>query len=178
VVHALLHHEGVDANIKDNDGNTAIIMASKNGHCEVVHALLHHEGVDANIKDNDGYTALDFAHMNSKGGVARLLEEHMERENLPVEKNPAGRESNFRVTRYPPRRNLNSASSDDAKIEQDQRKLLHGMNTTSAEPLELSLEYMTQDMISEKRKKLDAEEEQYRIKRAELKQHMEKWHHR
>ncbi len=178
VVHALLHHEGVDANIKDNDGNTALIIACKNGHCEVVHALLHHEGLDANIKENDGYTALDFAHMNSKGGVARLLVEHMERENLPVENNLAGRGSYFRVTRYPPRRNLNSASSDDAKIEQDPRRHFHGMNTTSAEPLKLSLAYMTQRLISDKRKKHNAEEEQNRTKHAELKQRMEKGRHR
>ena len=42
----------------------------------------------------------------------------------------------------PPYRNEKSHSSDDAEIEQDRSKLLHVMRTTSADPVELSLEYI------------------------------------
>ena len=46
------------------------------------------------------------------------------------------------VTGDPPCRNDNSPSSDDAKIEHDRSKLLTVMNTTAADPVELSLEYI------------------------------------
>jgi ankyrin repeat protein len=157
VVHALLKHEGVDANIKDDNGSTAISMASEKGHLEVVHALINHKGVDVNTRDNYGYTALDLARMNSKGCVARLLEEYMEHENLLVENNPAGSGSKLRVTRYPPRRNVNGASSDNAKIEQVKSKC--------AEPVEYSLEYISQYLASEKREKRIAEEHAMEVKR-------------
>jgi ankyrin repeat protein len=171
VVHALLNHDGVDVNIKDNDDRTALIMASMKGNLEVVHALLNHEGVDVNVRDKYGYTALVFARTNSKSGVARLLEEHMERENLLVVNNPAGSGSKFRLTCYPPRRNVNSPLSDDAKIEQDEDKRLNVMDTVSAVPVELS----------DARKKRNAEEvwsprEEYERNRkidAEIKQVME-----
>ena len=70
--------------------------------------------------------------------------------------NPAGCGSKFRAT--PPRRNVNSPSSVDSKIEQDQHKLLHGTNMTSAEPVKLSLEYITQCRTSDWCMKRNAEE--------------------
>jgi hypothetical protein len=143
--------------VSDMPGSTAISMASEKGHLEVVHALINHKGVDVNVRDNYGYTALDLARMNSKGRVARLLEEYMEHENLLVENNPAGSGSKLRVTRYPPRRNVNGASSDNAKIEQVKSKC--------AEPVEYSLEYISQYLTSEKREKRIAEEHAMEVKR-------------
>jgi uncharacterized protein len=51
----LAHH--VDLNVKDKDGQTALIMATARGEVEVVDALLK-GGVDANARDTKGATAL------------------------------------------------------------------------------------------------------------------------
>ena len=140
LVRALLNHDGVDVNIqKDNDGDTALIMASWNGHVEVARALLNHDGVDVNIKNNNGKTALYRAREENKFDVARLLEEHMEREKHPKEneqnthKKPEG-ETPVSEEKRP--------SSTDVALEKDQKLLLHVMNTSSADPVELSLEYI------------------------------------
>ncbi len=164
LIHALLNHTGVDVNIKDEYGKTALIVASKKGHLEVVRALLKHVGVDVNIKDKYGYTALDFARIKTNNGVARLLEEHMEH----VKQNPAGSGAKHLEPCYPPCPNENSPSSDDAKIKQDRSRLLHVMNAASAEPVGFSLEYITQCLNSDKRKKLNAEEEQSPYEEDEL----------
>ncbi len=85
VVRALLYHNGVDVNIQNKYGMTALILASYWARLEVVHALLNHSGVDVNIMDRYGKTALDVARKKKNDGLARLLEEHMEREKLPKE---------------------------------------------------------------------------------------------
>ncbi len=54
VVRALLIHGGSDVTIQNNDGDTALIDASRRGHLDVVRALLNQEGVEVNIKDTDG----------------------------------------------------------------------------------------------------------------------------
>jgi ankyrin repeat protein len=77
MVRELLKQNKVDVNIMDDDGETALIVASKKGHLEVVRALLDHDDVDVNIEDNDGCTALDVARNNDNQDVAHLLEERM-----------------------------------------------------------------------------------------------------
>jgi ankyrin repeat protein len=121
VVCSLLKHEGVDVNIKDDDGKTALIVASKEGHLEVVRALVNYEVSNVNIMDKYGYTALDFARMKTKDGVARLLEEHMERVKRLEKEKPEG---------------------SDITIQQDRNRLLEAMKTSSADPVELSLDYI------------------------------------
>ena len=64
-------------NTKNNDGDTSLIMASKNGHVKVVWALLNHNGVDVSIKNNDGDTAIDVGCNHEKVDFAHLLEEHI-----------------------------------------------------------------------------------------------------
>ncbi|GAG71671.1 unnamed protein product, partial [marine sediment metagenome] len=48
--------EDIDVNIQDDDGKTALILASFYGHQEVVEILIHN-GVDVNIQSISGYTA-------------------------------------------------------------------------------------------------------------------------
>ena len=40
IVKLLIEKEGIDVNIQDNDGNTALILASKNGHIGIVDILI------------------------------------------------------------------------------------------------------------------------------------------
>jgi uncharacterized protein len=52
-----LLEQGVEVNAQDNDGATALMLASQNGHLNVVKALLE-KGADVNAKANEGETAL------------------------------------------------------------------------------------------------------------------------
>jgi hypothetical protein len=51
---------GADVEVKDNDGQTALMIASWYGYKEVVQVLLA-AGADVEVKDNDGWTALMYA---------------------------------------------------------------------------------------------------------------------
>ena len=61
-----------DPNTQDNDGRTALMVASKNGHQQVVELLLN-EKADLNIQNNDGMTALMLASKNGHQQVVELL---------------------------------------------------------------------------------------------------------
>ncbi|KAI2492666.1 serine/threonine kinase [Fragilaria crotonensis] len=135
VARALLKHHGVDVNIQNNNGNTALTLASYDGHVEVVRALLEHDGVDMNIKNNHGATALDCARRQKKEDVALLLELHIKRDR----RKKIGW-TWMALACASIWGSLNAFSS--FKIEQFRRKLHHVMNTTSAEPVELSLAYV------------------------------------
>jgi len=56
-VQEILKEGKVDINKKDKDGNTALILASWNGHNEIVKSLLAN-GANINEKGEDGWTAL------------------------------------------------------------------------------------------------------------------------
>jgi hypothetical protein len=124
-------------NANNVHGNTALTFASDKGHLEVVRALLNHDGVDVNIMDRYGKTALDVARKKNKDDIARLLEEHMERE-LREEKELNLQKSEVKTPASEEKR----PSSTDVALEKDQKLLLHVMNTSSADPVELSLEYI------------------------------------
>ena len=64
--------DGADVNTKDDNGLTALIAASFNGHKEVVQTLLD-QGADVNAKMNDGATASMFAIKNGHKEVRELL---------------------------------------------------------------------------------------------------------
>ena len=57
----LLHH-GAEVDHQDNDGETALMIATQHHNNDYVVALLEH-GADVNIKNNYGQYALLFAHL-------------------------------------------------------------------------------------------------------------------
>ena len=48
----------VNPNFHDKYGDTALMMASRNGHLNVVNRLLDHKEIDVNLQDKGGDTAL------------------------------------------------------------------------------------------------------------------------
>ena len=87
----------MDVNITNwHSGDTALISASRKGHLDVVCALLKHHLVNANTKNKNGRTALDVARIRENDDIARLLEEHMEREKLRNEEGQKRREEEER----------------------------------------------------------------------------------
>ncbi|KAI2494578.1 serine/threonine kinase [Fragilaria crotonensis] len=88
-----------------------------------------------------GDTALDHAVDRNRDDIARLLEEHMEREKhrKVKERNPHKKHK-----AETPASEEKRPSSTDVALEKDQKLLLHVMNTSSADPAELSLDYIEQ----------------------------------
>ena len=48
---AVLDQDGVDVNIKNDNGNTALICASIRGHLDVVRALLDRDRMEVDIQN-------------------------------------------------------------------------------------------------------------------------------
>ena len=68
----VLIQQGADVNIKSGKGNTALVIASKNGYNDVVEVLLE-GGADVHQKDNDGNTALLWAAEKGHKGIVEML---------------------------------------------------------------------------------------------------------
>ena len=73
----LLLKEHVDINIQDENGETALMLASKNGHIQVVELLLK-EHADVNIQNQDGLTAIMLAIENVRTQVVEILGEQVD----------------------------------------------------------------------------------------------------
>jgi len=65
-----------DINKQDNSGNTALILAAKNGYVEEVEALLDCQDTNINTKNNNGDTALIYAIKFRRIEIANLLLNH------------------------------------------------------------------------------------------------------
>ena len=66
--------QGIHPDAKDNDGDTALMLAAYNGHVDIVAALLEAKA-DLWIKDRGGKTATDLAVSKGNVEVVRLLEQ-------------------------------------------------------------------------------------------------------
>ncbi len=70
----LLARQGVDVNMTEMNGGTALIAASQQGHVEVVRLLLAHQDVEVNkTLLQNGATALIAASQQGHVEVVRLL---------------------------------------------------------------------------------------------------------
>lgn len=74
VVDLLLATPGVDKDILDKDGTTAVMAASARGHVGPARSLIK-AGADINVQNADGHTALMFAY-NGKNQVETLYERY------------------------------------------------------------------------------------------------------
>ena len=79
-VEELLEFPGIDVNIQDHNGNTALMLASKNGHADIVNRLLNYynENNDGDIVytsavNRQGRNALMLAVMNNHYDIAETL---------------------------------------------------------------------------------------------------------
>jgi ankyrin repeat protein len=63
---------GIDINLKDNNGQTALMYAAYKGNVAIVKLLLENNA-DPNIEDNDNWVAFKYAEIFSKTDVAKLL---------------------------------------------------------------------------------------------------------
>lgn len=63
---------GIDPNVKNEDGASALVSAAAHDDVEIVKALLQ-GGADVNLKDNNGYTAILRATQNKHDDIADLL---------------------------------------------------------------------------------------------------------
>ena len=63
---------GIDINIQDEEGNTALMYASYKEHIEIVKELIK-SGANVNIKDRKGKTALDYAREEEYDDIIKLL---------------------------------------------------------------------------------------------------------
>ena len=73
MVKALLA-QGADINARENDGGTALIVATWLGHTDTVQVLLA-QGADVDAKDNRGGTALMAAKREGHKEIVRILKE-------------------------------------------------------------------------------------------------------
>ncbi len=72
IARLLLETEAEDNTVRQ-DGETALMLASQNGHCDIVRLLLE-SGAEVNIgKKDDGWTALMVASWYSRSDIVRLL---------------------------------------------------------------------------------------------------------
>jgi len=70
--------DGIDVNIQDKNGRTALHDASEQGHKEIVEMLLQVEDIDVMIMDDGGFFAAMIASGEGHDEIAQILETHVE----------------------------------------------------------------------------------------------------
>ena len=79
IVKLLLYKSGIDVNLKDFNGDTALSLATTNGNAAIVRLLLTHSKIDINSVNNSNLSALTIAaKSNSFDIVDQLLERQPE----------------------------------------------------------------------------------------------------
>ncbi|KAJ4005579.1 hypothetical protein NW766_011129 [Fusarium irregulare] len=68
-----LLNEGVNAEVKDNNGRTPLAYAAMKGSQEVTRRLLGIDAVNPDSKDNEGKTPFYWAIFSNQGAIARIL---------------------------------------------------------------------------------------------------------
>jgi ankyrin repeat protein len=71
----LLINQGADVNGRNDDHNTALLVALKDGKLEVAKVLIEY-GADANCRDKTGWTPLMIASLQGYRDIAELLLDH------------------------------------------------------------------------------------------------------
>jgi len=61
----LFIHDGIDVNMRDEHGRTALMVAAEKGYPEIAELLIDY-GADVNARDNHGRDALYYAIINTK----------------------------------------------------------------------------------------------------------------
>lgn len=85
-----LLNQGVDVNIQDRFGFSALIRASYDGYLNIVKELLKHPDIDVNIQTTDGDTALIWASAN---GYLEIVIELLKKPNIDLNfKDPDGKD--------------------------------------------------------------------------------------
>jgi ankyrin repeat protein len=74
LVKRLIEHDGVDINIREDDGKTPLIYACCNDDCEEIAKYLVEHGADVNARDDHGTTALMPASYSNLDMVKYLVE--------------------------------------------------------------------------------------------------------
>ena len=64
--------EGADVNAKNDEGETALMIASNEGDKEICELLIE-KGADVNAKDNEGNTALMYVSLKGDKEICELL---------------------------------------------------------------------------------------------------------
>ena len=85
IVHEILSKEGLDPNVQDNYGQTALMYAVKRNKIKIVKQMLNLWNIDLNQTDNAGRTAL--VHAYNKGFlqiVESLMLQKSVRENMDL----------------------------------------------------------------------------------------------
>ena len=68
----LLEQPGIDVNVRNIDGETALIRAVENGNIDISKMLVE-AGADVNVRNNDGNTALILASRTGKEAIVEML---------------------------------------------------------------------------------------------------------
>jgi ankyrin repeat protein len=152
IVRELLQNNKVDVNRQRTyDGATALCIASENGHVDVVRQLLQHDKVDVNLQRQDGATVLYVASQLGRVEVVRELLDHSEIDvNVQYKDGTtaldvAKHNKQYGVVNVFPRHQKALEAAD-----QDRKSLAKVMNTISADPVELSYQYI-KDCITDQK---------------------------
>ena len=65
---------GADVNMQSDSGETALMLAARQGHMEMVKKLLIEAEANVNLKNNEGKTALTIARENNQHRILHFIE--------------------------------------------------------------------------------------------------------